>query len=228
MMITGLDQSLSVPDSVLKTSFKQIDDLVEKARADHSPDDLVQYINQLRVGQHVQGLALAKLLYAMKVYWKEFDIPEERVEDYVVVSTGLSLQTFRKYTDVWESVIVESQMNPDKFEPWLQKSLLSKPITTLMAIAPAAREGDLEEEDWENIARAPDHATVSQIVRKARGQQTNSATKLKIILHEEGSLVASRGDEYVHIGWLNVEENLSKTGKDAIARIVRAANVLEV
>jgi hypothetical protein len=221
MSIDGyLDQEIAVTDTA-RVALNYVDTLVDAAIVEQSDDRIASFVRDQKATMHISGLSLAKLLYRWKEARESFGIPNDDFEDRVFAETGISPQTTRKYVGVWETVFVKSDL-PDAIE----RALLGKPIQGLLLLPAAVREGELDAADWEEIAQAPDPASIKEVVRKRRGKVTNSHTAVTLYLERDGTLLARQGDDQEYIGYLN-QDLETEFAKTAIERIIREARVVE-
>lgn len=217
----ALDQSTRITRTELQ-ALDFVTELFDKAINEKDPEVLNKHIARIRRSQQIEGIALAKLLFLWKDKWREFEIGEE-FEDYVFAEDGISPQTTRKYLALWEAIF----QNPDISDE-IKAALYGKPIQGLLLCVAASRENQLSDDNWEEIAQAPDTKTIREIIREIRGEQTSSATALIITLSRDGTLAARQGDEaYVPFGFLNPKPD-NATAFNARDRIIRAAGVVEI
>lgn len=168
------------------------------------------------------GVALALLMFGTwaKFYandpsnmtgakWSEF------ITDYST-RTGFAEQTVRKYTELWYYVL---QDHPE---------LREKPIGGLLLITPAAKEQQLEDQHWDQLAGAHNKKDIREVIKEVRGWQTSSKTAVTIIIDEEGRIHARQGEEpYQPVGLLIPNPDF-EAGKVARARIINASGIVEV
>jgi len=169
------DQPMLLTEAELDV-IESVDKVIEKSVANGAPRDAFRYIGDLRRSGHVAGLAMAKCLYEIKVRWDSFPTDDDFV-DVAMAETGLGVGTIRKYTDLWEAIF----MNP-KIEAKVKEALTSKPIGSLYLLAPAAKEGQLEADDWKDAAKAPDRQSIREIVQRKRGMRGPANTALVLML----------------------------------------------
>ena len=199
-------------------------DVKTVSRAIKSGDDavIVDHVRMLRRQGQVNGLSLAHTLYLWKTNAGRFGDANDWL-DKVEAETGLSLQTIRKYTEMWAAIFEEG-----KVDPAIAAALRGQPIGNLLLITPAAKEGQLDEEKWTRLAEATSKDEVRDVIRETRGEQTSSSSSLTIRLRRDGVLEAKKGkDPFVGIGYLGVDNRDNPTIDAAISRIIRAAGVIE-
>jgi hypothetical protein len=200
--------------------IKSVDRVIEQAVAKGDPRVVLAYIGDLRRSGHVTGLAMAKALYELKSRWDSFPTDDDFV-DVAMAETGLGVGTIRKYVDLWEAIFV----NP-KVEQKVKDALVGKPIGSLYLLAPAAKEGQLDEEDWKEAAKAPDRQAVREIVQAKRGLVGPANTTLVLMLDRDGTLKVRKGKgHYVPFGYLNLKLE-DENAKAAIERIINYAHVV--
>jgi hypothetical protein len=213
------DQPMLLTESELDI-ISSVDRVIEKSVASGDPRVALHYIGDLRRSGHVTGLAMAKCLYETKIRWDSFPTDDDFV-DVAMAETGLGVGTIRKYIDLWEAIFV----NP-KVEQMVKDALVGKPIGSLYLLAPAAKEGQLDEEDWKKAAKAPDRQAVREIVQAKRGMVGPANTTLVIMIDRDGTLKARKGKgHYVPFGYLNLKLE-DENAKEAIERILNYAHVV--
>ena len=195
MILGSYDQAMTVDT---KDAFEMVDAIVQAAmdRGDHRI--IMHNLSILQGVAHVAGLAKAKLLYEARRRWEHFPVDEGYAfEDACFVEAGVSKETIRKYIPIWEWVV----MNPALDEAQ-REVILTKPIGALDLLVAAAREGELTDEDWDEIILAPDKATIRELVRKIRGSVGPSDSAVVIVVNGEGFIRARRGDVWTPCGSL--------------------------
>ena len=203
--------------------FSLIDNAVKKALRHEDMQVLVEQANMLRRQGQVSGLALAKLLYEWREHCDVFGLDLDDWADTVHAETGLSVQTARKYSTMWEVIFVKSRPSDD-----VLKRLSGQPIQSLLLMAPAFKEEQVSAKDVVRLSNAVDTQEVREIIHGIRGDQTSSNNALIIQVMRDGVLRAKRGDgAYVGIGYLNVNAREDPVVDAAISRLLRAAGVIE-
>lgn len=220
-LVSAHDQPMLLTEAEIDV-LASVDRVIDQSVAKGDPRLALTFIGDLRRSGHVTGLAMAKCLYELKDRWDTFPVDED--DDFVDVAsaeTGLGVQTIRKYVGLWEAIFVNPQV-----EQKVKEALVGKPISSLVLLAPAAREGQLEDEDWEDAARAPDVQAVREIVQRKRGTQTSASSTMVIMLERDGTLKARKGKgHYTPFGYLNLKIE-DEVAKEAIERIVNYAHVI--
>lgn len=203
--------------------FNLIDNAVATAVRREDMQILVDKANMLRRQGQVSGLALAKLLYEWREHCDVFGLDLDDWADTVHAETGLSVQTARKYSTMWEVIFVKSRPSDD-----VLKRLSGQPIQSLLLMAPAFKEEQVSAKDLVRLSNAVDTQEVREIIHGIRGDQTSSNNALIIQVMRDGVLRAKRGDgAYVGIGYLNVNAREDPVVDAAISRLLRAAGVIE-
>ena len=171
------------------------------------------YISNFRMS----GLVLAKLLYLMKRDWNDFDVGDT-FEDTIYDVLGISKVTVNRYIGVW-SLFAENLAPAD-----LSLKLQNKPMKSLIPMAKTVEQGfEVEDEEWQELANAPDDATIRGILRGIKGQAPRKYG-LTIVLKRNGDLIAYNDGTQYGIGYLEVDSTLEPT-KKAVERIVSSAGI---
>jgi hypothetical protein len=200
--------------------FSVVDQVVQNAVQEGDLYIALNAAATLRKWGQVTGLALAKLLYKLKVRWSEFFTDDDFV-DAAASTVGISVQTVRKYTDIWEFVILGSPTD-------LMDKFMGMPVETLWLIAPASKSGDLDEDHWSALAKSENKNDVRDKIRSIRGIVTSASSALVIMLNREGFLMAKRGeDEPREFGYFDLKTEDVAAGQ-AIERICNAAGVIRL
>ena len=190
----------------------KVDEVVDRAVTTANPDLAWHYIGGLRRGGELAARGMAKTLYEMHRRWDVFPSDDAFI-DAAQQGTGLSVQTIEKAIDYWEYILLP---HPE---------LMHLPVGAYHLIAPAARHGDLDDEDWEALGNAASIADVREIVQSKRGKRTSAEHALTVLLERDGTLKARRGSEaWVSFGYFNLEVE-GEAGITAIDRMCKAAGV---
>lgn len=226
MIVSPLDQPILLDDAN-KQMLIRVDEIVDAAiqRGDHRV--IMESLSGLRAVGQVSGLAKAKMLYETQRRWKHFPVDAEYTfEDACMMEAGISSETIRKYVPIWKFVI----LNPALTEPQ-RDVLMTKPIGALDLLVAAAREGQITDEDWQEILHAPDKHTIREIVRRIRGEVGPSETAVVLMYHRDGRVTASRSNVIVPVGMMMTEthglsEEQLEIQEIARERIVRASGMV--
>ena len=136
---------------------------IETSLLSGDPQVAVAYGRDLVRQGFMKGLKLAKFLFEFKEGWADtkgqVKGTDQRVEDFVFFEMGVPVETFTKYTDAYGEVLLRS---PEKY----RRMIAGKPIGGLILLIAAAREGQLEEGDWKDIAFSHDKASIQEVVRR--------------------------------------------------------------
>lgn len=213
-----------------KQMFETVDTVVARSLATGDPLIALEFARSMQREGLLRGLAIAKLMYKIKQSWNLFEVAGvgDTFESIVQTQNGYSPETVEKYIRMWEGIFE----NPD-IDDELKHQLSGRPISDLLLLTAAAREGSLSSEEWSRVAVAPDSHTVRDIVRKARGDTTSSKTAVipRIQMRADGTF--PRGALYVYengnpvlFGSIDVDTD-SEAAKKAIARIINGAHIKE-
>ena len=197
-----------------------VETILDEAIEQKNPEIAFNLARQLIKKQQIGWVALAHWCYLMEQRWEYLG----GQEDFLTVASmklNKSRETLRRYLEIWKWVMEE----PDHGRARLE-ALCQKPLQGLWYIKTAAKEGQLTEDDWEEIERAPDIASLKEIRDRVRGNYGRAKDALRIMLEPDGTLKASKGGDYVVIGLLNVHlQDNNPVIRAAIERIVRTAGV---
>jgi len=182
----------------------KVDKIVDQAVTSGNPQIAIRYGVALRNTQQVAGLALAKLLYEMRARWDMFPT-DENFSEWVQYEMGISNQTYNKYLDGWEFVISHPYLDND---PELKARIMSKPWKGLILLNAAAKEGQIQDKDWEEIANAPNVEAIRDIKKRIRGDKhTKGKNALRLILQKDGKLKARLGGRpYEEVGYIKRDD----------------------
>ena len=208
------DQAQRIEMSVLAKVYDEVDEQIERSLLAGSPEIALSYGESLLITGHLRGVQLMKLFYELDLVWDKFET-DDTIEDAVFKMTGASPRKFDDYKSVYKYILKD---HPE---------LIGKPIGGLLGIIVAAREGEFSEEDWEDLARAHDKASMIVIRRRARGIQTLGHQRLVITWERDGQVYVRRGSGGIkHIGWLtrDIEDDDIVA---AVLRIIESADVIK-
>lgn len=230
MLDNALTQPVRITDEEMRV-FDEVDDIIGKSVLIGDPLMAFEYGSMLRRQQAVRGLALAKLLYRMRESWDLFRAAgtSDDLPTMASIHMGVAPETTKKYVNMWESVFANNDIGDD-----IKKILMGRPIGDLLLLTAAARDGSLDDSRLLEAALAPDRASLREIVREGRGEQTSSSSAIRLVVYmvdtkngNKGDLVAFRGKDRVVIGTLFVESDDDLT-KKAIESLLNARHVQEI
>jgi hypothetical protein len=221
----GLDMMPLTNRTLLRAYLDDVDVTVSSAVLQGDPDIALQWAQAMRQEMQIRGVALAKLLYKLREQWALFEAAglNEPFEKVVCDNLGLTLQTVRKYTSMWE--MVERYLLPADLPQKTKDEVLGKGARVLTLLTPTIRdaEGDV---DWEQIARASSKHDLRQLMP---GERTSSSTRRTILLFRDGTLKVKRGGgNYAKaFGMLNLESD-DPDIQDAIDYMIRTLDIQEL
>jgi len=166
--------------------------------------------------QQASGFAFAHLLYELSKIWD----PDEDFTEYAAIRFGKAPETVRRNIEIWKWVMVEPQHSRKRLE-----LLATKPFSGLWYLKQASKEGQLTEEHWKQIERAPNKQELRSIMLDVRGEYRRGKDALKLMMEEDGILRARKGNKaYVYVGRLNLDLP-DPVVIEAIERIVNSAGI---
>jgi hypothetical protein len=141
--------------------------------------------------------------------------------DEVFIGTGLHPHTTERYVKVW------SMFAQRHIPEHLESEFRQKNIKDLIPIANALHQGyDIDEENWEELAYAPDYATVAKVVRDDIKNVEPRKNTLQLYLKRDGTVVAYKGQQQENVAWLDLESE-NELVQQAVERIKRNSGMLE-
>ena len=118
--------------------FKEIDDAIEKSLVMGTPTPAFTFAHALKGHVQITGVALAKLLWMLSSKWEQLDV-EGEFQDVVEEEGILTAHEALRYVRTWDDIFA----NPG-VDGKYKSEFLAMPMSTLIMIGPAAREGQLE------------------------------------------------------------------------------------
>ena len=216
IIVTSLDQPLALDaDKFLQTIRGHLEEAVDNKDAGRA----FGIIKQLRLASQLSGLSLAQALWIIKDSWDEFEISGE-FEEVAYERIGLHKATVREYCRVWD--LFQKGYIPAH----LQANFKSKNIKDLKYIANTVSRGfNIREDEWEELADAPDYSTVSRKIRDIKGVEPRQGS-LQIYLDKEGTLTAFYNDRIEYVGYLDIHSDEEIVEK-SINRLISNSGVIE-
>jgi hypothetical protein len=209
-----LDKAMTFKKQELAV-FDQVDDVVNRCIISGNPMPAFQMGFALRRSGQIAGIALAKLLYEMRERWDSFASDDDfvsMVEAYV----GISQWTYNNYIDMWEWVA------RDRPELW------GKPVHGLIKCVGAAKEEQLDEDDWNEIANADNVDAINGVIKRVRGYKTRSASVVNLWVRRDGQIQVRIGEgPYEPIGSINRKHKLADRVLERMKRIGTLVDALE-
>jgi hypothetical protein len=116
----------------------------------------------------------------------------------------------------------ENKTIPQEFE----EEIRQKNIKDQIYIATLPAQGyDLTEDEWQEIADAPDYSSVAKKVREIKGKEPTKSALL-IFISPTGELSAQQEGIIEFVGYLAVDE-AGEVAEKAIQRLLKSAGVLQ-
>jgi len=211
----GHDQIQRIKTAVLVNVYNEVDEIIERSLVAGNPDIALKFGEDLIATGHLRGIQLMKLFYELDLVWDKFET-DDTIEDAVFKMTGASSRKFEEYKNIYKFILKD------------RPELVDKPIKGLVGILVAAREGEFDEEDWEDLAKAPDIDAMFDVRRRVRGIQTSGSNRLILTWDRDGLVHCRRGDgEKKHCGYLTrADDDADITA--AISRILESAGVVKL
>jgi hypothetical protein len=201
--------------------FSAIDSYVSRSVLMSDPTILWNFGRSLCKNVQLQGHALAKLLFSLKENWQTYNC-EDDIYDVIQAELGIRISTAKKYVTMWERVFSNPEI-PDN----IKQQLLGRNMKTLLLLSATAEESEI---DWSEVVNTNTDGEVRELVRKARGEQTSSKTRITIYFdHKSGELTAVSDDHKCVLGMLIVElfGELDPLIQKATERIIKSAGIIE-
>ena len=156
------------------------DKVIELALLSGTPEIAFEFGRGILREGHIKGIKLAKLFYELREAWDKF-ATGDRVEDAVEREVGVPKDTFVKYANAFKYVVLE------------RPALAGKPIEGLIKLIAASREGQLDEEDWNELEKAHNVGAMLAVRDRVRGVHTSGHSRLHRWRDPEGQLYCKRG-----------------------------------
>lgn len=217
LISAGLDQPIPVSaDDILQ----EVDRIIDRAVETGDPAPALAAGLTLIKASSLAGLGLVKLIYKLKLNWQYFDM-SDGFEDYIQQVWGLAAVTTSRYVRIWE------MFDGGEVPPRLVDDLQQRPLKDLVAISTAVASGyNINEDEWEELATAPDNSTVLAKIRDIKGVEPKG-NSIILRLERDGTIRGYKRGEAFFVGYLAVEEMQDKpeVGR-AVERIISGAGIL--
>lgn len=216
LVIGSLDQPIPTDNDWV---LKQIENIVEQAIEKNDPYIAINAFGQLYKVAKLAGLGLAKGLYLLKESWYKFNLDDETFKEMVYPKIGLHPATIDRYIETWEMLQTAA---PEKVRGKLQQ----QNIKSLIPIAKAVKQGySIDADEWEELADAPDFATIAQIVREDIKNKPPRKGSLTLVIDSIGTIWAMYEDDRKFVGSLEIKDEDSAVQK-AIERIISNSGMI--
>jgi hypothetical protein len=215
LVLNGLDQSLPVDDNLM---LQRVDEIMDESLREKDPYIALNFGKSLIIVSQLSGIGLAKLFYQMKENWDAYERKDDFDEiayDYV----GRTKGTVDRYVRVWK--MYEQNLIPKN----LSEEIRQKNIKEQIPIANLLAQGyEPDGEEWQELADAPDHASISAKIREITGAEPRKSAIL-IFMSENGELSAQQEGETQFVGYLDIND-AGDIAEKAIQRLLKSAGVL--
>ena len=216
LLVSSLDQPLSTDGDWI---LEKVDAIIEQSIKERNAHIALNFGKLLIQAAKVSGLALAKLLFIIKSNWSNYDI-DEPFEDIAYIEMGLHEATVSRYVEVWQ--IFDGGYVPKEIEPEIKQ----RNIKDIIPIAKAIKQGyEIDAEDWQRLADAPDLNSVSKIIREEIKNKPPRKSALMLFEDEVGSLWAWKEGNRYFVGSLEIDSD-EEVVQQAIERIRKGAGVM--
>ena len=214
-LLDGIDQSVPVDDTVI---LQRVDEIIAESVQKKDGYIALNACRQLIQIKKLAGVALAKFFYLIRENWEIYEIGDS-FDDTVADYSGVLPATVSKYVKIWS--MYENKLIPAEFEEEIrQKNIKDQvPISNLVA----DDEYELDEEDWQSIADAPDFNSVSGKIREITGKKPYK-NALMLFLSDDGTINATQGERTEYVGFLDPEGG--EISQKAIQRIIKSAGIM--
>jgi len=216
ILLNGLDQTLPIEDDWI---LDKVDEIIRESLDKKDAYLALNSCRALKQIAQLSGIALAKFFYLMKENWDKYEIGDE-FDDVAFDYVGVHKSTVDKYVRVWK--MHNQHLIPSEVSEQIRK----RNIKDQIPIAIAVDQGyDIGEDDWKDLADAPDFNSVSAKVREIKGKEP-SKSALLLFISSDGTLTAQQEGETEFVGYLNTDD-AGLIAEKAIQRILKSSGVME-
>jgi hypothetical protein len=189
-MIDKYEPEVSVPVEAVGQEMRVVDDILARAVRMGDPTLAFSYVRQAKMIGQLKGLGVARVLYQTWMDWPKYQQMgvDDEWENVASSQCSLTVEQCRKYRDL----VADVYENP-AIPAHIKVALQSKPIESQLAVRAAAKEGDLDEDQWQEVIDAVSPAEVRSIVRDARGERTSAGSRIVIWEDRQHRLHAKQG-----------------------------------
>jgi len=216
ILLNGLDQTLPIDDDWI---LDKVDEIINESLEKKDAYLALNSCRALKQIAQLSGIALAKFFYLMKENWDKYEIGDD-FDDVAFDYVGVHKSTVDKYVRVWK--MHNQHLIPES----VSEDIRQRNIKDQIPIAIAVDQGyEISEDDWHELADAPDFNSVSAKVREIKGKEP-SKSALLLFISDDGTLTAQQEGETEFVGYLNVDD-AGLIAEKAIQRIVKSSGVME-
>lgn len=212
------DEIITVPrtDIIQSDFLKETEALVQQVKESKNFDGGFQFINDLHSQGRAFDDAIGMMLNGMNDVWIPAEHEGEKFGQAALRKTGLKPVTVYRHLKIQQAL----PHIPDDFREEIQ----DKGIKEKIQIAELVRGGyEVTEENWRDLAEAPDEKEVGRIARKIKGVEPRS-NWLAISIDDNGVLRVHTVRGVREVGRLYVYEDDADVQK-AIARITGCSGI---
>lgn len=195
-----------------------VDDVLLQMQETQCLDVADQALRNLNRIEETSGLAKAKLLHGMYIYWVEHNLDEtgDNFFDHVASMGQQKAVYAKRLITVWH----HQDDLPDAFK--------SRPVKDQIHVAAAMEQGyTFTKKDMDALTRSSKESEVLEIVRGVKGKPPRKSS-MQLKLSRDGSLNAWENNKKHFVGFLNIKERESDPViRKAIERILSCAGIIE-
>lgn len=182
-----------------------------------SEGGLDQLIHDLNMAGKFVGIAKAKALYLREQTWNN---PDESFRDYAVREYNMRSENIKRYIDVWKMIL--------EVPEHLREYFIRKPMEQLIPLgtAIASDEVGAAEVDWDRYLSVGSSQEGYAVVGEMAGREATERIRLYIDMRT-GDISSWLGDQYEHIGYLDVDRMDIEQVKKSVYRIINKAGLRE-
>jgi hypothetical protein len=195
----------------VNSMLAQVDEAIEQGTLE-SFIDTVSNINK------TTGITLAKAWYLYNLEWDQ-KTQGETFLNYASTRFGYKSEIVDRYIKAWQLVTDAPKELTDAFKIKTMKELIP------LAVNYANESIELDDETWEEFAKANGEKEVRDKVREMKGKPIRKGS-LSIWVDSDGDIHASKDGVIVHVGYLNTNDD-DLIVQHAINRIVDRTSIMK-
>ena len=174
-------QSLMISRTEWGDIIEVVNEAISHSLLKGSPEPALALGYEIKRSSMIRGVMLAHLLYELDETWDVFETDDDC--STAVDKAGIvAEETFKKYVAVYRWILVE---HPE---------LAGLPIEGLIKITAAARDGDLTDEDYKELALAPNVGAIIRVRDRVRDIQTSGHGAIRIWDDKDGYVYCRKGE----------------------------------